>query len=316
MTDQKDSAASPFLYWEGLLLLLAFVVVSVVFAVFVWLVNQYPSRISLPMLSIAGIVLLLLCLAAIAYVFNRAGLQDRTQALGLPQGSIQAVIALSLIVLFAILSVFLFTSIGEQVRPLTGLSAAERDRLIGQLASSFAGWQPEGGEKFTVFVRDPGAEARDDAAKQLIVLIGTLMTSAVSFYFGSRAASAAPAPERLPPETARSPAPQPRPTPQPPPSSTGDTGASPRIAEVEPGTIPRGQEVQVAITGTGLSGADGVIMRQGPVRLDVGPPRATDTGLTCNVAVPAAAATGSYEVVVTRSGQEIASGPGVLRVTE
>ena len=84
MTEQPNPATSSFSYWEGLLLLLAFVVVSVVFALFVGLVNQYPSRISLPMLSIAGIVLLLLCLAGIAYVFNRAGLQDRTQALGLP----------------------------------------------------------------------------------------------------------------------------------------------------------------------------------------------------------------------------------------
>src|SRR4051794_14091290 len=115
-TDSPTTTPSPrptFAYGEGVLLMVGFVVVSVVFASFVGLVNAYAVSIALPMLSIAGIVLLLICLAGIAYVFARAGLQDKSQALGLPSGSIQAVIALSLIVLFAILSIFLFTSLGS-----------------------------------------------------------------------------------------------------------------------------------------------------------------------------------------------------------
>ena len=58
-------------------------------------------QISLPILSIAGVVLLLATLALIAVAFAGYELHDKTQALALPEGSIRAVIALSLIMIFA-----------------------------------------------------------------------------------------------------------------------------------------------------------------------------------------------------------------------
>jgi amino acid transporter len=187
----NSQTPAAFSYGEGILLIAGFITVSVVFAAFVALVNGYTSAISLPLLSIVGIILLLLFLAGIAYVFTRIGMQDPTQALGLPPGSIQAVIALSLIVLFAILSVFVFTTMGEAtLRSLPRLSESDRDKEVVQLGTSFAGWESEKDGTFTIFVRDPVNDTQKDTGKQLIVLMGTLMTSAVSFYFGSRATAA------------------------------------------------------------------------------------------------------------------------------
>lgn len=170
------------------LLLVGIVVVTIMFCAVIYLFQGLAASTSLPVITVLGIVSLLLCLSGISYVFVQANLQDKTQALGLPPGSIQAVIALSLIVIFSILSVFVLTTVGDaELRRLTHLTAADRDSQIQKLGTNFAGWQPEADGKFTIYVKDSVAESRNDIGKQLIVLIGTLMTSAVSFYFGTRA---------------------------------------------------------------------------------------------------------------------------------
>jgi len=58
----------------------------------------------------AGALLLMLFLIAIG--FSALHLDDKTQALGLPSGSVRALIALLLIVIWVIVSIFLFTFVG------------------------------------------------------------------------------------------------------------------------------------------------------------------------------------------------------------
>ena len=70
-----------------------------------------PTIVSLPLIAIGGVIVLMLVLCLVALAFSILGLADKDQAMGLPEGSIRAVIALSLIVLFAILSVFLYQSL-------------------------------------------------------------------------------------------------------------------------------------------------------------------------------------------------------------
>src|SRR5580704_9374323 len=67
------------------------------------------SEIQLPLLAIGGVVALLASLTLVAIGLSALGLSDKTQALGLPEGSIRAVIALSLTILFGIITIFLFT---------------------------------------------------------------------------------------------------------------------------------------------------------------------------------------------------------------
>jgi hypothetical protein len=116
--------------------------------------------IRLPVLVITGVMALFATLALVAVTFSVAGLTDRTQALGLPEGSVRAAIALSLIVIFAITSIYLYSSLSEAD------------------ASS------------------PGV----DFAKQVFAVVGTLMTAVSSFYFASRASAAAAAPTVSTPE--------------------------------------------------------------------------------------------------------------------
>jgi hypothetical protein len=294
MPQQINGRTNSFHYQEGILLIVGFLVVSLTFAAFVGLVNLFTATIALPMLSIAGIILLLLFLAGISYVFVRTGLQDRSQALGMPPGSIQAVIALSLIVLFAILSIFVFTSTGSQFRRLTVSTPDERDRQIGQLGPSFGGWEQAWDGRFTIFVREPASDTRDDIGKQLIVLIGTLMTSAVSFYFGSRATAAGAA--ATSPDTPR------------------DTRveAAAVITRIEPvAAIHKGQPSQVTIFGVGLSEATAVTFKHGEHVLEGASLTKTDTGLVCTVTPSPASPTGSYDVTITVAGKEVTRPAGL-----
>lgn len=109
--------------------------------------------IKLPLLVITGVMALFATLAVVAVTFSVAGLSDPTQALGLPEGSVRAAIALSLVVIFAIVSIYFYTSAVAKDSPVAAGS--------------------------------PGS----DLAKQILTLVGTLMASVTSFYFAARSAA-------------------------------------------------------------------------------------------------------------------------------
>jgi hypothetical protein len=68
--------------------------------------GNVQSEVGLPVLAIAGVIPLLLALGLVSVAFSIFDLDDKSQALALPEGSVRAVIALSLVVLFAILTIF------------------------------------------------------------------------------------------------------------------------------------------------------------------------------------------------------------------
>jgi hypothetical protein len=102
---------------QGIVLLLTFVVLTAVpAAVVVGAItllrqrnNLFPEF-ALPVILLVGLIGLLAVLAMMVAVFRRFDLVTREFPLGLPQGSIQAVIALSLILIFAIIGVYLHAS--------------------------------------------------------------------------------------------------------------------------------------------------------------------------------------------------------------
>lgn len=153
----------------------------------------YASGISavvgLPMLSVGAVIVLVILLCAMAVIFASFGLQDTSQALALPEGSIRAVIALMLIVLFAILSIYLYGSLATgQLTQLGSMSEEARATLVktfGERNVVAVG----NGRNFDVWLRQTATQDGVDFAKQLLVLVGTLVTSISSFYFGSKVAS-------------------------------------------------------------------------------------------------------------------------------
>lgn len=162
--------------------------------------SRHPT-VGLALLAIFGIMILFGAMALTASLYATLNLSNRSEALGLPAGSVRAVIALSLVVLFATLAVMLFQSLARPdglVQRLDGLSDDDKTLLLRQPGVRVVGVQRAACGAADVSAPGcfnlqlqpmPGSDAVD-LAKQLLTLIGTLMTSVTSFYFASRAAEA------------------------------------------------------------------------------------------------------------------------------
>lgn len=190
--------------WTGILLI----------AVPIFVMSQGLEQLSqdpvtgLPILAVLGICVLFGACALVAVVFAQLGLTDTSQALALPEGSIRATIALALIVLFAIIAIMLYqTSIRGNVYETGSVTSAFKDKVVsenqGRIALVLPATCPPARaasagvaeDCFTVRVRAPDSPAAADIAKQLLILVGTLMTAVTSFYYAQRGANAPATPQ-------------------------------------------------------------------------------------------------------------------------
>jgi hypothetical protein len=226
----------------GFALLLLVALYGLAFAV-----KGAPDAVRLPILAIAGVILLLGALAVVSVTFSLFELSDKTQALGLPEGSVRAVIALSLIVLFAILVVYLY----------------------GTLSNS------------------PADAPNVDFAKQLLVLVGTLVTSVSSFYFGARAAV----------------------------SGVVDVSRpAPEIRGIDPPRLTAGGTYPLEVKGDRLDLVKEVKIVSGANQIVASDVVSNASTVRCQLAVPADA-TGIWDVIVTDGSGKTSTLPGVLTIT-
>jgi IPT/TIG domain len=98
----------------------AFIIVILIIGVFAGIIyvsiteptiNLPYTEIILGLVIIFGASVLILLLFIMATVFNRLGLNDNDEALGLPKGTVRAMMALLLIIVWVIASIFLFINI-------------------------------------------------------------------------------------------------------------------------------------------------------------------------------------------------------------
>jgi hypothetical protein len=228
------------------------------------------KTVGLPVLAILGIMILLGTLALVAMLYKRLELADASQPLALPQGSMRAVIALSLIVLFAIISITLYRTQakGGEVYQLGGLSEDTRNAMAQQAGERVQGVMfercveaggatgmasgtstppgapdqaasaavleascPPAQRRYWMSLRTSPTPESTDLAKQLLILIGTLMTSLTSYYFAARSKSEDKAPAAVPPPPLTAPLPDPLPAPVPAPT---DVNVNPELAAALP----------------------------------------------------------------------------------
>lgn len=193
-------------------------------------IHEIPL-VGLPLLAIFGIMILFGSVALVALLFQSLGLTNASQPLGLPEGSIRAVIALALVVLFAIIAIMLFRTTAEPMR-VEGLTADQLaelvsgktgERIVGSVelgcappsagaASAAAVVSPrmrceQQDRRFAVMLRAGVPTETADLAKQLLMLVGTLMTSITSYYFAARSVQAAAGAQATPPPAAGAAAP-------------------------------------------------------------------------------------------------------------
>lgn len=117
-------------------------------------------EVMLTLILITGVAGLVACLSVVSVILSSLNLSNPKQALGLPKGSVRAMIALILIIIFAILSLHLYGNLGYR--------RSEQDR-------SFI----------------PPTEQQERFAQQILTTISTLVVAVSAFYFGSRSVETA-----------------------------------------------------------------------------------------------------------------------------
>lgn len=154
----------------------------------------------LAVLLIGGILVFLFALGAVVAVFHLLNLTNDRWPLGLPDGSIQAFIALVLILLFFIMSVFLYTDITNpqaDIGTLEGIPESHFNALPSSRLISVSSYEDPNAEvseteaaptlyDVTLDLSNERSQVADEVARQLITTIGTLIVAIASFYFGAR----------------------------------------------------------------------------------------------------------------------------------
>ena len=148
--------------------------------------RRFLPEIALTILLLASLVALLAALWTGVAIFGALNLANRDHSLGLPPGSVRAVIALSLILIFAITSVFLFRQL--QAPPTSKLSGITQEQLADIPGEEIISSEPsEAGENLFDVERRLRNDAAVDFAKQMLTTISTLVVAVSGFYFGTKA---------------------------------------------------------------------------------------------------------------------------------
>lgn len=151
---------------------------------------QSEPEIALTILLFSGVVTFVAVLTITVSVLTALGLSNPRRAFGMPEGTIRAVIALSLILIFSIMSVFLYQTLRSPETTQTILTKAQ----FGEIPAKeiiFSRPADDQSEFFEVRRRLDPTESSDDFAKQLLTTISTLVVAVAGFYFGTRAVSVA-----------------------------------------------------------------------------------------------------------------------------
>lgn len=213
-------------------------------ALYRWLAERaifYPEF-ALPMLLLAAIVLFFGGIAVLVNVYRSVGLHDKRHALGLPEGSVRAIIALILIFLFFVAVTFIYFSVvrGQPNRKLQGLTPAQFTQIpVSEIISSTPIPATGTPTSYNVVIQGSVPTAAQDIGKNVIVILGTLVTAVASFYFGSKSAtSAAVAGAQI--------------------RAGGITPPIPHVSGTTPGRGPTGGGTLVTLTGSGFTGVTAV----------------------------------------------------------
>jgi hypothetical protein len=138
---------------------------------------------SFVLLVIFGVIDLVAVLTLAGRVFLRTGLECKDEALGLPNGSVRALIALSLIIIFAIMSIYMYT----QLTPQQTVWHAGINQTVILGNGTLITPAPNAG----VDVILQPSEAQKNFSLQTITTASTLVVALAGFYFGTKAVTTA-----------------------------------------------------------------------------------------------------------------------------
>jgi hypothetical protein len=267
--------------------------VGALLAMFFALGGEAESEVRLGILlgGVVSLVLLLLIAAGVLFTFVNLG--DREQALGLPKGSVRALIAIFLVLMFSIVGIFVFRMMAQDEGgsgDFEGLTLQEVETLRSDGGSIDI--EPddveEGAERtFSGSITEPLSEDARQLAFTLTTILGTLVTAVAAFYFGAQSVKASV--EAMQPLTGR-----------------GAVTVAPQLTSINPPTGAAGAAVDVTLVGTDLGGvatvrltraSPGVLgAMQRPDVIEARDVTISATLIRCSFDIPAGAATGAWSV--------------------
>jgi hypothetical protein len=226
----------------------------------------------------------------VAAVFKYLNLADPTKSLGLPEGSVQAVIALSLILIFMIMSLVLYTQVNTNAIGVeykyTGINQTQLDAIpsgeitaIQRITVTDQKGVNNSEVLFNVTRRViPKTSTSEDIAKQIITTVSTLVVAVAGFYFGSKAVAAA--------------------------KSESPSMIDPVIRSISPDAFKREEEFEFKITGKNFDVPKEVKLINGLSKIACTEITSNDTLIKCMLKIPGDLQQypdGAWTVVVTNS---------------
>ena len=174
-----------------------------IFVLLAWVPSEREdSDTALALLVLGGLVVLILVLAGFVALMSSLKLVDKSQAFGLPDGTIRALLAVSLLVVFVGLSTFLYGNFGgtkvilEPAGEMPNVPEAQVDAEMKKATLDFtylALRNADGTYTIRIFTRRLETvedDAKNNLAIQIFTYISTVLVTVIGFYFGSRASAA------------------------------------------------------------------------------------------------------------------------------
>lgn len=178
-----------------LIALLVFIILTNPFTLINMSVQPQIPAILLGLIIILGASVLVLLLFVMAAGFNALGLNNPDESLGLPKGTVRAMIALLLIIVWVIVSIYLFIVIPNTaitaVSSISGTpTAVSGTPTPASTTSASATPTAVSGSPSAMVVTNAVADT-SRLAEELYATMSTLVVAIVGFYFGSKAAAPA-----------------------------------------------------------------------------------------------------------------------------
>jgi uncharacterized membrane protein len=171
----------------------------------------------LSQIVLVGLALTVVFMAILAIIYSVMGVEDAKQALGLPEGSVRALLAFSLVLIFVCLAAFLFGEVNKNNQPVEGKTLTRvTEGELADLKANFVVAAELGKDQTGKFLYEQvlGSDGKtpaddlkrplytatyypkvnkdaEDFAKQIFTTLATVFVSVVSFYFGSSVTSSA-----------------------------------------------------------------------------------------------------------------------------
>lgn len=274
-----------------------------------WLVYGMMPEGSLPdqpeiqmgLIIVTAIAALMTLLFIMAVGFSFVNLTDPKQPLGLPEGSIRAMIALILIMVFIIFGIYLFRVVGSgfYAKLETDVTAIDPTKFAGQTTyvesvkdkDGRMVLDASGRPLYNVWLQTKTSDDGARLAQQLLTTVGTLVVAVAGFYFGSTAVSSAVA------------------------AAQGTTAASPSIKDVKPREGAQGAEISLEISGTDFKSPKTVRLVRGSEVMIGSEILSSPTKILCRVTIDKDP-DGKWDVVVENEDGKLARLPEAFTIVK